>query len=296
VTAEQVEIGRVGLWTFALEGLPRNDYRDVAAEIDELGYGTIWFGEAFGREALTQAALLLSATSRIAVATGIACIYGRDSLTMNQAQRTLAADFPGRFVLGLGLSAPLGVEHFRGQKFGPPLTTMRRFLDGMDANPVGPALDHQPRRVLAALRPGMLRLAAEHAWGALSYLVPVKHTVQAREILGPGRLLAVEQAVVLDRDADRAQEVARDHVRRYLEQAHYVSNLRYLGFTEEDLAGGGSGRLVEALVAWGDAETIAKRVQEHHDAGADHVCLQVLTAQGGTVPLREWRELAGVLL
>jgi probable F420-dependent oxidoreductase len=165
----------------------------------------------------------------------------------------------------------------------------------MDANTVGPALEHEPRRVLAALGPRMLGLAAGRAWGSLSYLVPVEHTVRARGTLGPQSLLAVEQAVVLDESPGRAREIARAHVGPYLRLAHYAGNLRSLGFSDEDLAGGGSDRLLEALVAWGDAEAIAKRVRAHHDAGADHVCLQVLTAEAGVVPMREWRDLASVL-
>ena len=292
---EQPAIGRVGLWTFALEGLTAPEFRDTAAEIDELGYGTLWFGEAFGREALTQAALLLAATRRMVVATGIACVYGRDPLTMNQAQRTLAADFPGRFLLGLGLSAPMGVEKFRGQTFGPPVATMRSYLEGLDANTVGPRPERAPRRVIAALGPKMLRLAGERAWGALSYLVPVEHTVRARATLGPEPLLAVEQAVVLDEDPAAAREVARAHVGAYLRVPHYVTNLRRLGFDEEELAGGGTDRVVDALVAQGDAGAVAKRVAEHFDAGADHVCVQVLTSDPHRVPMREWRELAPIL-
>lgn len=293
---EHLAIGRVGLWTFALEGLTAAAFRDAAARIEELGYGTLWFGEAFGREALTQAALLLAATHRIVVATGIACIYGRDPLTMNQAQRTLATDFPGRFLLGLGLSAPVGVEKFRGQTFGPPVATMRGYLEGLDANTVGPEPYHAPRRVIAALGPKMLRLAGERAWGALSYFVPVEHTAWARATLGPRPLLAVEQAVVLDEELARAREVARAHVEAYLRVPHYVSNLRRLGFDERDLSDGGTDRVVAALVAQGDAGAIAKRVTEHLDAGADHVCVQVLTSDPHRVPTREWRELADALV
>lgn len=297
MTAEEtLDVGRIGLWTFALEGQPQSRLRELAAEIDELGYGTLWFGEAFGREALTQAAMLLSATSRIVVATGIACIYGRDPLTMNQAHRTLAADFPGRFLLGLGLSAPMGVEKFRGRPFGPPIATMRDYLDGLDAAVVGPDVPHTPRRVLAALGPKMLRLAAERSWGALTYLTPAEHTSRARDLLGAGTLLAVEQAVVLHDDQRRAREVAREHVAGYVRVPHYVRNLRSLGFGEEELAGGGSDRLVDALVAHGDLDAIVKRVKEQFDAGASHVCLQVLAADASAAPVREWREIAGALL
>lgn len=293
---EDLDLGPVGLWTFALEELPLDRMRDVAAEIEALGYGTLWFGEAFGRESLTQAAMLLGATERMVIATGIACIYGRDPVTMAQAQRTLAGAYPGRFLLGLGLSAPMAVQRVRRQEFVRPLKTMREYLDAMDAAPLGPDLKRAPRRVIAALGPKMLALAAERAWGALPYLVPVEHTALARERMGTGALLAVEQAVVLDSDLTRARDVARAHVAGYLRVPHYVTSLRALGFTEDQLVGGGSDEVVDALVAWGDLDTVVSRVRKHREAGADHVCLQVLPTDPGGVPLREWRELAAALL
>jgi probable F420-dependent oxidoreductase len=293
---EPVELGSIGLWTFALEGLPHPELGNAARQVEELGYGTLWFGEAFGREALTQATMLLGATSRMVVATGIACLYGRDPVTMAQGQRTLAGAFPSRFVLGLGLSAPMGVERVRKRPFGPPLDTMRSYLDEMTTAPLGPALPVGPRTVIAALGPKMLRLAAERAWGALTYFMPVEHTALARETMRPGALLAVEQAVVLDDDHDRARAVARAHVAGYLRVEHYVRRLLSLGFTEGDLADGGADHVVDALVAWGDRDTIASRVHKQLDAGADHVCLQVLTADPGRTPMREWRALATALL
>jgi probable F420-dependent oxidoreductase len=292
---ERLSLGAVGLWTFALEELPPARLREVAGEIEALGYGTLWFGEAFGREALAQATMLLGATERMAVATGIACIYGRDPVTMAQGQRTLAGAYPGRFLLGLGLSSPMGVQRVRGQEFGPPVTTMRRYLDAMSAAPLGPTLPVSPRRVIAALGPAMLRLAADRAWGSLSYLVPVEHTRRARAMMRPGPLLAVEQAVVVDHDRARAREVARAHVASYLRVDHYVTNLVRLGFAEADLRAGGTDAVVDALVAHGDADRIVDRVRAQLDAGADHVCLQVLTADPHRAPLPEWRELAGVL-
>lgn len=291
---EELTLGRVGLWTFALEELPPAELRAAAAEIEGLGYGTLWFGEAFGREAFTQATMLLGATERMVVATGIACVYGRDAVTMAQGQRTLAGAYPGRFLLGMGLSSPMGVRHVRNREFGPPVDTMRHYLDAMTESPLGPSLKVTPRRVIAALGPRMLALAAERAWGSLSYFVPVEHTLRARQALGPGALLAVEQAVVLDADPARARQVARAHVAAYLRVDHYVASLRRLGFADADLRDGGSDRVVDALVAHGDLATIAARVAAHHEAGADHVCLQVLTAHPGRVPMPEWRELATI--
>jgi len=210
-----------------------------------------WLPEAAGREALTNASLLLARTSRIVVATGIANIYARDAMAMAAAQKTLAEAYPGRFLLGLGVShAPL-VERFRGHRYEKPVTTMRAYLDAMDRaayQAVPPATE--PLRVLAALGPKMLKLAAERAAGAHPYFVTPEHTARAREILGANRLLAVEQAVVLETDSIKAREIARAYMAMYLDLANYVTNLRALGFTDDDFTNGGSNRLVDAIVAW----------------------------------------------
>ncbi|MFI7532084.1 TIGR03620 family F420-dependent LLM class oxidoreductase [Streptosporangium sp. NPDC049376] len=290
-----VDLGRIGVWTFAFDGRPATEVREAAAELDELGYGAIWFGEAFGREALTQAALLLGATGRLAVATGIANVFLRDPIAMAAAERTLAEAFPDRFLLGLGghrtVDQPAGLLPHHGR----PVPTMRAYLDAMDQVPLqSPAPAEPSPRALAALGPGMLKLAAERTRGAHTYFVPVEHTARARQVMGPGALLAVEQTVVLDRP-ECAREIARGFVAGYGQARHQVENLERLGFGEDDLAGGGSDRLVEALVAWGDAGDIAGRVREHLDAGADHVCVQVLSAGEG-LPVRQWRELAPALL
>ncbi|HEY2697828.1 MAG TPA: LLM class F420-dependent oxidoreductase, partial [Pseudonocardiaceae bacterium] len=171
-----------------------------------------------------------------------------------------------------------------------PLETMRDYLEAMDKAPLQ-GFEVQPRRVLAALGPQMLRLAAEKTWGAHPYFVPVEHTAKAREILGPEPVLAVEQAVVLASDRD----MARTHVGLYLAALHQTNNLRRLGFTDADFADGGSDRLVDAIVVTGDTDAVGKRIQEHLDADANHVCIQVLTADQGRIPLAEWRELAGLV-
>jgi probable F420-dependent oxidoreductase len=199
---------------------------------------------------LTHSALLLGATQRIVIATGIANIYARDAVTMAAAQKTLAEAYPGRFLLGLGVSHIPLVEQIRGHSYGPPVTSMRAYLDGMDRAPyraVPPSI--KPIRVLAALGP-MLKLTADRADGAHSYFVPPEHTAHAREILGKDRLLAVEQAIVLETDAGKAREIARVHTSRYLALPNYVDNLRRLGFGPQDLASSGSDRLVDAIVAW----------------------------------------------
>ncbi|MFC0432192.1 TIGR03620 family F420-dependent LLM class oxidoreductase [Kutzneria buriramensis] len=274
----------IGIWTFAFDGQPAAQVREAAAELDELGYGALWFGEGFGREALTQAALLLHATSRLTVATGIAQTSLRSPRAMAMAHHTLIEAFPERFLLGLG------GHRSPGQPGAPtdarPLDTMRDYLDAMDQVP---GFGVQPRRALAALGPQALKLAAEKTEGAHSYFVPVEHTAKARELLGPEPLLAVEQAVVLGGDKD----VARQHVTTYMVAKHQTNNLRRFGYTDDDFAG--SDRLVDAITVTGDVDAVAKRVQEHLDAGANHVCIQVLTSDPGRIPLAEWRELADLI-
>jgi probable F420-dependent oxidoreductase len=290
------ELGRIGIWTFAFEGQPAGRVREAAAEIEELGYGAIWFGEAFGRDTVGQAWLLLSATRRIVVAAGIANILLRDPIAMAAAERTLGEAFPGRYVLGLGGhrvdDTIVEMDGYPLPARGKAVTTVRAYLDAMDAVPAHSAVpDPAPRRVLAALGPKMLQLAAERAWGAHPYFVSVDHTARARAIMGPDAFLGVEQAVVLDTDLDRAREVATAHVAGYTTMApHQQANMRRLGFGDDDLLGP-SRRLVDAIVAYGDVETIVKRVRQHLDAGADHVCLQVLTADPAELPMSPWREL-----
>ncbi|MGW4055061.1 TIGR03620 family F420-dependent LLM class oxidoreductase [Streptomyces sp. NPDC004779] len=295
-------LGRVGVWTLAYEGQPAGRVRESAAELEELGYGAIWHGEAFGRDTVGQAWLLLSATRRITVASGIANIAFRDPIAMAGATRTLGEAFPGRYLLGLGGHRVDDTAHevdgYPVPARGRALATMRSYLSAMDATPAhGPVPDPAPRRVLAALGPKMLRLAAEHTWGAHPYFVPVEHTARARAIMGPDAFLGVEQAVVLDTDLGRAREVAEAHVAGYVAMApHQRANILRLGFGEEDVTGRPSRRLVDAIVAYGGTEAIRRRVREHLDAGADHVCLQVLSADPAALPEREWRELAGALL
>ncbi|MET9438466.1 TIGR03620 family F420-dependent LLM class oxidoreductase [Streptomyces sp. NPDC006551] len=295
-------LGQVGIWTFAYEEQPAGRVRESAAEIEELGYGALWYGEAFGRDAVGQAWLLLSATRRITVASGIANIAFREPLTTAAAARTLGEAFPGRYLLGLGGHRVDDTVHevdgYPVPTRGRAVTTMRSYLDAMDRAPAhGLTPDPAPRRLLAALGPKMLKLAAERTWGAHTYFVPVEHTARARQIMGPDAFLGVEQAVVLDHDLDRAREVATAHVAGYLAMApHQEANVRRLGFGDEDIVGRPSRRLVDAIVAYGDTEGICRRVQQHLQAGANHVCLQVLTADPTRLPRREWRELAPVLV
>jgi probable F420-dependent oxidoreductase len=291
------ELGPVGIWTAQFDYQPAVKLREAAAEVERLGFGAIWFPESVGRESFTHAGLLLSATTRMTIATGIANIYARDPVTAVAAHNTLAEAYPGRFVLGLGVSHIPLVEQLRGHSYGKPIASMRAYLDAMDRAPYRAAAPGvAPVRILAALGPQMLRLSGERAGGAHTYFVPPEHTAKAREILGSDRILAVEQAAVFETDPGKAREIARAHTSRYLALPNYVNNLRRLGFDDADLANAGSDRLVDAIVAWGDLTTICARVRQHHSAGATHVCVQVLPADPQALPMNEWRELASALL
>jgi probable F420-dependent oxidoreductase len=288
-------IGRVGAWSFALDELSSSDGRDVARTVEELGFGALWFPETQGsKEALSQAAVLLAATQRLPIATGIANVWGRDAVAMANGARALWDAFPGRFLLGIGISHAPSVKA-RGHDYERPLATMRAYLDAMDAARYDAPGERRPPRVLAALGDGMLRLAAERADGAHSYFVPVSHTTRSREVLGPAPLLAVEQTVVLETDPSKAREVGRAFATHYLELTNYANNLLRLGFDEDDVAGDGSDRVIDAVIAWGDEEAIARRVREHLDAGADHVCLQVRGLDSADPRLDDLRRLAAVL-
>ena len=292
-----MDVGTVGIWTGQLEFQPAAKAREVAAELDELGFGALWVPEAVGREAVSHASVLLDATDRMVVATGVANIYNRTPAAAAYAQRLLADDSGGRFLLGLGVSHGPMVEGMLNQSWTKPYTRMVEYLDAMDrAFTVSPAPAEDPPRVLAALGPRMLALAASRGWGALTYFVPVEHAAVAREHLGAGPMLMVEQAAVLSTDAAIAREAARKHMQMYLTLPNYVNNLRRLGWGDDDFAGGGSDALVDALVAWGDTAAIGARVDAQRDAGADHVCVQVLDTDTTALPLDQWRELAPALL
>ena len=292
------DLGPAGLWLAQLDTVPWSRGREIAQELEAIGYGALWFPEAVGRDALVASTLLLAATDRIVAATGIVPLYARDPLSLNSGWRTIEAAFPGRFVLGIGVSHKPMVEGLRGESYGPPIATMRGYLEGMDAAPYfGWQPETPPRRVLAALGPKMLALAAEKTDGAHPYNVTPEHTALAREVLGPGKLLAVEQKAVLSTDVTDARDTARKALAVYLGLPNYTNNWRRLGFSDVDLADGGSDRLLDAMVVHGDEAAIAARAQAHRDAGADHVCIQVLPVLGGrgAIPLEEWRRLAPAL-
>jgi probable F420-dependent oxidoreductase len=289
-------LGRVGLWTFQLDLQPASKAREHAAELEELGYPAVWVPEAVGRDPMVNAALLLSATRQLTLATGIASIWSRDAMAANASQMALTEAFPDRFVLGLGVSHQPMVDFVKGQHYDKPLTKMRTYLEAMDNAIYVAPKPATATRVLAALGPKMLRLAAERAQGAHPYFVPVEHTSVAREALGAGPLLCPEQAVVLSTDAEVARAAARQHMATYLTLPNYTNNLRRLGWSDEDLEPPGSDKLVDAIVAWGDEDAIVARVRDHLERGADHVAVQVLDPDASALPMPQWRALAPALL
>ena len=291
-----IDIGRVGVWTGVLDTVPSREAQRLAQQLEAFGFPTLWIPETVGRDPFVTATLLLSATSTLKLATGIANIYARDAMTMANTQRSLDEAFPGRFLLGLGVSHHHLVDRVRHHDYSKPYSKMVEYLDAMDSAifmAVGP--QERPATVLAALGPKMLQLAAEKADGAHPYFVPVEHTANAREIIGPDALLAPEQMVVLEPDRSKALEIARQGMAVYLRAPNYLNNLRRLGFTDDDFADGGSERLVDAIVATGDVQAARDRVHAHFDAGANHVCVQVLGESLTTVPEGAWRDLGAAL-
>jgi probable F420-dependent oxidoreductase len=289
-------IGRVGVWLGPIGLEPASDERAAIARIEQLGYGAAWFGEGLAnREALSHAALLLGASERLVVATGIANIWARDATAAINGANTLNEAYDERFLLGLGVSHAPSVNS-RGHRYDKPLTAMRAYLNEIDEHTYGaPGPEHPSPVLLAALRPKMLELARERSAGAHPYFVPPSHTAKARAILGPAPLLAPEQVVVLETDPAAGRALGRKHMAGYLMLPNYVNNLRALGYGDVDFADGGSERLVDAIVAWGDEDAIAGRVREHLDAGADHVAIQAY-AQNAKAALAALERLAPALL
>ncbi|NMH99389.1 LLM class F420-dependent oxidoreductase [Pseudonocardia acidicola] len=274
-----VDLGRYGIWRHASALTP-----ELAVDVEKLGYGAIWIGGSPPGD-LRLAEDLLEATDRIAVATGIINIWSVPAAEAAASYRRVGQEYPGRFLLGIGIGHP----ESSGEKYRRPYETTVAYLDELDANGVP-----VEGRVLAALGPRMLRLAAARTAGAHPYLTTPRHTREAREILGTGKLLAPEQKVVLSSDPDRARSIARPAVENpYLHLVNYRRNLLRLGFSEADLDAA-SDAVIDALVAHGEPATVAARINEHLGAGADHVCAQVLV-EAGADPLPAYRELAKAL-
>ena len=288
-----MQLTGTGVWSGQLRFGDPGEIKDAAAELESLGYSALWIpdvgGDVFG--ALT---LILEATTTVTAATGILNIWMHTAAEVGGGLAALEADHPGRTLLGLGVSHALLIDQDAPGRYQKPLSVMRTYLEELDAaTPPLPA----GQRVLAALGPKMLELARDHARGAHPYLANPDHTRFAREVLGEGPLLLPEQPVVLETDPETARAIGREHLSVYLQLPNYVNNLKRIGFTDDDVSNGGSDRLIDGVVAWGDEAAIAKRVSAHFDAGADHVCVQVATgSRDGGMPLAAWRALAPALL
>lgn len=286
-----LKLGTLGVWApldrgithfdAAPDAMSSEDTARFAARVEACGYSALWAPEGPGRNVLVHSSWLLAKTSSLIVATGIASLYGRDAVSMNAAHHGLNEQSNGRFLLGIGVSHAPIVEGRRGHEYGKPVATMRQYLEDMGRAPYmarPPA--ERPIKVIAALRDRMLALAAELADGAHPYNVTPDHTGRARSILGPEKLLCVEQKLVLETDPTAARAIGRSSLAVYMNMENYRNSWRALGFTDEDLSGGGSDRFVDALVAWGDEAALRRRIQEHMDAGATHVCIHPISASG----------------
>jgi probable F420-dependent oxidoreductase len=287
-----MDLGRVGIWSGQFRSKDTGEARDAARELEGLGFGALWIPGGAGGDIFGDVTRVLSATTTLPVVTGILNVWMHDANDVASEYARIGAAYPERFLLGLGVShAPL-IEAQGDRRYERPRTVMVDYLDALDgaSPPVG-----REDRVLAALGPKMLELARDRSAGAHPYLTTPKHTSEARAVLGSGPLLAPEQMVVLDSHPSTARATARKTLSRYLALPNYTNNLKRLGFSEADLADGGSNHLVDAIISWGDIAAIAGRVKEHLDAGADHVCVQVLTDTPGTYPITQWGELAAII-
>jgi probable F420-dependent oxidoreductase len=282
-----------GIWCAGLRYGDPGPCAEAAAELESLGYSALWIPDV-GGDLFGPLANLLAATSTTTIATGILNIWMHLAEVAAAHHARLTAAHGDRFLCGIGISHRPLIDHVKQPgTFQQPLATMSSYLDGLDAAPTPLAARD---RVIAALGPKMLELARARSAGTHPYLVTPELTAKAREGVGPAGVVACEQGVVLESDPATAREIARAHLATYLGLPNYSNNWKRQGFDDDDLAGGGSDRLVDALVVWGDEATIAARVQAHRDAGADHVCVQVLTADPGGLPRAAWRELAPILI
>jgi probable F420-dependent oxidoreductase len=286
------DITGTGIWSSALRYGDAAEATEAATELEELGYSALWVPD-IGGDLFGAVERLLAATKTATVATGILNLWMHTAEETAARHAELTAQHGDRFLVGIGVSHGPFIDRVKQPgTYQRPLAQMSAFLDALDAAdpPLAPA-----NRMLAALGPKMLELARTRTAGTHPYLVTPEHTRAARETVGAESAVAVEQGLVLDTDAERARATARLHLSGYLALPNYANNWRRIGFTDDDIAGGGSDRLVDALVVWGDESTIAARIQEHRDAGADHVCIQVLTDDPIGFPRDQWRTLAGAL-
>ncbi len=287
-------LGPVGIWSAQLRFGDPVESLEAAAELDELGFGALWIPDA-GGPVLESVERLLGATRRTTVATGILNVWMHDAAEVARGHAQIDARYPDRFLLGLGISHAPMIDADSPGRYRRPIGTMREYLDALDANaPDG----HEPARLLAALGPKMIQLAGERTLGIHPYLVPVEHTRWARELLGPGPIVAPELSVIVEPDAEKARAIARNDVAMYFGLPNYVNMWRRLGYGDADLAGHGTDAFVDAIYAHGTVEQIGERVAAHHAAGADHVCLRAITDHPDDrlrLPRAQWRQLAALL-
>lgn len=289
-----VRPGRFGLFLGSLAGQPAAVERRIVAEMEELGVGTLWYGESIGREAFAHGAILLAATQRLVVASGIANIWARDPQAMATGARALGEAWPDRFILGIGVSHAPMVER-RGHRYDRPVTAMREYIEAMDhATWRGPDAP-MPPVVLAALGPRMVELAAEKTAGDYTYFTPVEHVREVRAAMGPNAFLAADLPVVLAADRVAAREIGDRHTQLYLSTANYRNNLLRLGWSADELEPPGSDRLFDAIVAWGDVDRVRARSSALFEAGADQVVLNLITKDPSVPYERELRELSPLI-
>jgi len=300
LNSKKLDLGAVGIFTGAFETQRASVVREGIAALDERGWPTLWIGESTNREVFANAMLLLEASHNIRIASGIANMQVRAALSMHSGWMAVSEAHEGRFVLGVGVSHSAFVDRALGGGYKNPYSKMVQYLNDMDAAIyMGPRPVTTPQRMLGALGPHMMRLAGERTAGALSYFMPPTHTALARVDIGPHATLAVEQMVVLETDPAKARATAIAGMRRHLALPNYTNSLARVGYTDSDINTGNgepSQRLIDAVVVWGDEAAIVARVREHQQAGADHVCVQILSDTPTIVPHNEWNRLADALL
>ena len=291
-----MNLGKIGIWTW-LDHLSANEAAELAQRAEGWGYSALWIPEAVGRDPFSLIGFLAARTERMIYATGIANIYARDPMATKAIWKTVAELAPDRFILGLGVSHQHLVSGQRGHEYTKPLSTMRNYLEAMEkALYMGKAPEVDAPIVIGALRDKMLGLSATAAQGAHPYLVPPAHTKRAREVMGADALLCPEQMVLAETDAAKAREIGRNVLKMYIQLPNYQNNLKQFGFTDADFADGGSDKLVDSMVSWGEPEKIAAHVQEHLDAGANHVCIQSFRSDGTAGPDEELLQALARLL
>ncbi|HXN87233.1 MAG TPA: TIGR03620 family F420-dependent LLM class oxidoreductase [Candidatus Binataceae bacterium] len=280
-----MELGKVGMWFF-LDAMPAAQSAEFAQKVEKLGYRTLWIPEAIGREPFAHAAYLLSKTSRLNIATGIANIWARDAMTMSAASKTVAELSGGRFLLGIGVSHKPLVSNLRGHNYDKPYSFMKEYLPKMKGALYGAPQPKEPVPVvIAALHPKMLQLAAAETQGTHTYFVPPEHTAKARAAIGPKPWICAAQAVILETDATKARTAARAYMKTYVPRLpNYTDNLKKLGWKDEEFADGCSDRLVDAIVAWGTETQINDRIQAHLKAGATQVCILPIDPNNAMLP------------